>query len=211
MGVADEDLRHGAAAGELHHRRALGRVQVDADFVDRIDPALLQQRLGAHAIRADRVVYILTAACSGVSSRLSFQAAFRPADWHRARPPARRPARASSRSPASAGSPTARADLVPGLAQHHQRQRLVLRQVVRFFQCRQRHALGAHRVAGCANSAGSLHVDQHGLLAIDQPHRLGGIDLAAPPALRWISGHSSRPPERWRRETATSCRRMNFT
>ena len=34
VGVADEDLRHGAPAGELHHGVALGGVQVDADLLD---------------------------------------------------------------------------------------------------------------------------------------------------------------------------------
>jgi hypothetical protein len=40
MGVADEDLRHGAPAGELHHGVALGGVQVDADLLDLLDAAL---------------------------------------------------------------------------------------------------------------------------------------------------------------------------
>jgi hypothetical protein len=52
VGVADEDLRHRAPAGQLHHLRALRRFEVDADFVDVADPTLLQQRLGADAVRA---------------------------------------------------------------------------------------------------------------------------------------------------------------
>ena len=35
VGVADEDLRHGVAAGELDHGRALAGSLVDADLVDR--------------------------------------------------------------------------------------------------------------------------------------------------------------------------------
>ena len=34
MGVADEDLRHGAATGELHHGVALDRVEIDATSAD---------------------------------------------------------------------------------------------------------------------------------------------------------------------------------
>jgi hypothetical protein len=53
MGVADEDLRHGAAAGAVHHGLAFLRVQVHADLLDLLDAALLQQHLGADAERAD--------------------------------------------------------------------------------------------------------------------------------------------------------------
>jgi hypothetical protein len=45
MGVADEDLRHGAAAGEGHHVVALHRVQVDADLFDRRTPRCLSSAL----------------------------------------------------------------------------------------------------------------------------------------------------------------------
>src|SRR5471030_1369578 len=53
VGVADVNLRHGAAAGLLHHQRALVRVEVDADFFNRGHALGFQQALGAHAIRAD--------------------------------------------------------------------------------------------------------------------------------------------------------------
>src|SRR6185295_14465839 len=52
MGRTDEDLRHRAAAGDLDHRVAFGGVQVDADFFDVLDAALLEQHLGTYAIRA---------------------------------------------------------------------------------------------------------------------------------------------------------------
>jgi len=53
MGVADEDLWHGAAAGDLHHVFAqLGR-GVHADFLDLLHPFGLEDLLGAHAVRTD--------------------------------------------------------------------------------------------------------------------------------------------------------------
>src|SRR5688500_17113982 len=52
MGLADEDLRHRVAAGQANHVGALRRVDVEADFLHRLDAALLQKRLGALAIRA---------------------------------------------------------------------------------------------------------------------------------------------------------------
>src|SRR5690606_38125358 len=50
--LADEALRHGAPPGDLHHVLALGRVQVDADLLDGVDAALLEQRLGVQAVGA---------------------------------------------------------------------------------------------------------------------------------------------------------------
>src|SRR3954447_14919472 len=35
VGVADEDLRHGAPAGDLHHLHAFLRIGIDPDFLDR--------------------------------------------------------------------------------------------------------------------------------------------------------------------------------
>src|SRR6476646_6357153 len=52
VGIADEDLRHGVAAGELDHGRALGGALVDPDLVELLDPALAQQRLGPDAVGA---------------------------------------------------------------------------------------------------------------------------------------------------------------
>ena len=70
VGVADEDLRHGVAlrSGRSWSSRSAGLL-VDADLVDRLDAALLQQRLGALAIRAEPVLYILTA-CMRISGGL---------------------------------------------------------------------------------------------------------------------------------------------
>ena len=42
MALADEDLRHRAPAGELHHVLALNGVQIDAYFFDLRDTALLE-------------------------------------------------------------------------------------------------------------------------------------------------------------------------
>src|SRR3990167_7834637 len=67
VGVADEDLRHGAPAGDFDHRVALGRVQVDADILDLRDATLLQQRLGALAVRADRKSTRLNSSHSQIS------------------------------------------------------------------------------------------------------------------------------------------------
>jgi hypothetical protein len=53
VSVADENLRHGAPAGALHHRLALRRVQVDADLFDVRDAALLEQHLRPMAERTD--------------------------------------------------------------------------------------------------------------------------------------------------------------
>ena len=53
MGVADIDLRHGAAAGARHHGLALGGIEVDADLLDLLHAARLQQLLGADAVGAD--------------------------------------------------------------------------------------------------------------------------------------------------------------
>src|SRR2546423_11028819 len=52
VGVADEDLRHGAAAGDLHHRLPLVGGQVDTGLVDLVHAALLEQHLGADAVTA---------------------------------------------------------------------------------------------------------------------------------------------------------------
>ena len=46
MGVADEDLRHRASASQVHHRRALRRIEIDPDLVERFNAALPQQRFG---------------------------------------------------------------------------------------------------------------------------------------------------------------------
>src|SRR5438132_9059673 len=43
--LADEDLRHRAAARLGDHRRPLAGVEVDADLLDGVDPALLEQLL----------------------------------------------------------------------------------------------------------------------------------------------------------------------
>jgi hypothetical protein len=51
MGVADENLRHGASTRDLHHVLALLRVGVDADLFDLGDPFGLQDLLGPDAIR----------------------------------------------------------------------------------------------------------------------------------------------------------------
>ena len=53
MRGANEDLRNGATARDLHHVVALGGIQVDTDLVDLLHAPLLEQRLGAHAIGAD--------------------------------------------------------------------------------------------------------------------------------------------------------------
>lgn len=53
MRVANENLRHGAPAGDGHHLGPLRRVQVDADLLYVVDPALLEQGLGPQAIGAD--------------------------------------------------------------------------------------------------------------------------------------------------------------
>src|SRR5215472_6969572 len=52
--VADEDLRHRPAMRQANHVLALVGLEVDADLVDLLDPALLEERLGAQAIRARR-------------------------------------------------------------------------------------------------------------------------------------------------------------
>ncbi len=53
VGLANENLRHGAPAGELHHGISSRGVQIDADFIDDINASGLEQRLGAHAVGAD--------------------------------------------------------------------------------------------------------------------------------------------------------------
>jgi hypothetical protein len=53
MRVANEDLRHSAAARDFHHVCALLGVGVDADFFNLRHALALQQLLGANAIRAD--------------------------------------------------------------------------------------------------------------------------------------------------------------
>src|SRR3990167_1844598 len=53
MGLADEDLRHRAAAGQRDHLLTLLRVEVDAHLVDGRHAALLQQGLGLDAVGAD--------------------------------------------------------------------------------------------------------------------------------------------------------------
>ena len=54
VGVADEDLRDGAAAaGAGHHFFLLRRVEVDANLFDLGDAAALEQALCGDAVRAD--------------------------------------------------------------------------------------------------------------------------------------------------------------
>ena len=53
MGVADEDLRHGAPPGDLHHVIALPGVGVDPDFLDLLDAFGFQNLFGPNAIGAD--------------------------------------------------------------------------------------------------------------------------------------------------------------
>ena len=94
----------------LHHRVALRRVEVDADLVDGVDAALLEQRLGAHAERADLggvhangfISSVLHCSCRAFARRNrgagaaadSGRATSPPAGWRRARPRDRRPAAA---------------------------------------------------------------------------------------------------------------------
>src|SRR5690348_7765678 len=52
--VTDEDLRHRPAVREAHHVLALVGLEVDADLVDLLDAALLEERLGAQAVGARR-------------------------------------------------------------------------------------------------------------------------------------------------------------
>src|SRR6266581_568156 len=54
VGIADEDLRHGAPSGPFHHLAAPDRLEIDADLVDSRDALALEQLLGADAIGADR-------------------------------------------------------------------------------------------------------------------------------------------------------------
>src|SRR6188768_2672345 len=54
VSLADEDLRHRPAACQLDHRLALGGLLVDADLIDGLDAALLQERFRAYAVRAGR-------------------------------------------------------------------------------------------------------------------------------------------------------------
>src|SRR6185436_3520360 len=54
VGVADEDLRHRPALRQLDHGLALAGLLVDPDLVDRLDAALLQERLRAQTVRAGR-------------------------------------------------------------------------------------------------------------------------------------------------------------
>src|SRR5205085_7419002 len=101
VGVADEDLRHRASAGDLHHGLPLGGVQVDANFVDQLDAALLEEHLGADAIRAHlRGVHLHE--CHRVALRTT-PGTSRSAGWHRATPTGRPPMRGCSRIPVSAG------------------------------------------------------------------------------------------------------------
>ena len=115
VGVADEDLRHGAAPGELHHAHRVrpgSRSTRTSSIV--VDAALLQQRLGADAVRADLRGVHLTGQRSAVDMRRGRIAsaasapgsgrASRSAGWLRARPPCRRPARAPFRSPPCAAA-----------------------------------------------------------------------------------------------------------
>src|SRR5688572_16834409 len=53
VGVADEDLRHGAPLGGVHHRDAGLGVAVDADLLDLFDALGLEDLLGSNAIRAN--------------------------------------------------------------------------------------------------------------------------------------------------------------
>src|SRR5690606_26628839 len=48
--LADEDLRHRAPASALHHVLARGRVGVDADLLDLLHAARLEQLLGTGAV-----------------------------------------------------------------------------------------------------------------------------------------------------------------
>ena len=54
VGVADEDLRHGASTGPRDHFILAIRLEVDTDFFDVGDAALPKQLLGAHAVGAHR-------------------------------------------------------------------------------------------------------------------------------------------------------------
>jgi hypothetical protein len=42
VGLANENLRHGAPAGELHHGISSRRIQIDADFFDDINASGLE-------------------------------------------------------------------------------------------------------------------------------------------------------------------------
>ena len=53
VGVADVDLRHRAAAGDLHHVAARGGVGVDADLLDLLHALGLEDLLGPDAVGAD--------------------------------------------------------------------------------------------------------------------------------------------------------------
>ena len=53
MGVANENLRHGAPAGDLHHVGTGNGVHVDADFLNLLHAFGLENLLGANAVRAD--------------------------------------------------------------------------------------------------------------------------------------------------------------
>ena len=52
MGIANENLRHGTAAGNLHHFFALTGHQVYPDFVQFGHATLGQQLFGGNAVRA---------------------------------------------------------------------------------------------------------------------------------------------------------------
>src|SRR4051794_18616691 len=52
MPVADEDLRHGASPRKRHHRGALRGIEIDANVLDGLDAALLQQCFGMNAVGA---------------------------------------------------------------------------------------------------------------------------------------------------------------
>jgi hypothetical protein len=52
VGLADENLRHRATARDGHHVFALGRVAVDADLFDLLDPFGLQNLFGPNTVRA---------------------------------------------------------------------------------------------------------------------------------------------------------------
>src|SRR5687768_13622020 len=51
--VADEDLRHGAPLGDVHHRDPGLRIAVDANFLDLFDALGFENLLRANAVGAD--------------------------------------------------------------------------------------------------------------------------------------------------------------
>ncbi len=71
MGVADEYLRHGARAAAVGlHFLPRAFVHENVDFLD-FHALLFQQRLGAHAVGANRaVVYIRTGFIKGLDDIL---------------------------------------------------------------------------------------------------------------------------------------------